>query len=98
MNEHGHRNVPVDVTANTAHGSVDMLGGWSLRESAAVAIAATVRLRVGSAAGQILAVIELAANGSDRVEFLHPVDVPGGSGVYVEVVAGTVDGVLWHRA
>lgn len=91
-------NIPVTIAANAAHATVDMLGGWSIREAATVAAAATVRLRVGTVAGQVLAVIEIPADGDDTFEFDRAVDVPGGAGVWVEVVAGTVEGVLYHRA
>lgn len=80
------------ITAGTNH-DVSRFGGWSVREAAATAAAATVRFRDTSVAGQILAVLELAADGSDTT-VLDPAVVPDG-GVYVEVVAGTVEGVVY---
>jgi len=43
-------------------------------------------------------VVELAANGSQSTDLHYPIDGDPTGGVYVEVVAGTVDGVLFHRA
>jgi hypothetical protein len=97
VNGRGHVNVPVDITSNAAHASVDLLGGWSVREAAVVGAQATVRFRRGAVGGQVLAVLELAANAAETVVLATPIDGDGTNGVYVEVVAGTVEGVLYHR-
>lgn len=89
----GYQVRPVDIVAGTNHASVNRFGGWSVRESAATAAAATVRFREASSTGQILAVVELPADGSDT-RVLDPAVWPAG-GVYVEVVAGTVEGVIY---
>lgn len=93
---HGDVRTPVTITANSNHTAVTRLGGYSIRESAATAAAAAVNLRRGTVAGQIIAVIELAANGS--VTDMWPGLVGATGGVYVEVVAGTVEGVLFEVA
>lgn len=86
---------PVTVTANANHAGVTRYAGFSVRESAATAAAATVNLRHGTATGQIIAVLELAANASDAAALPLPVQTP--DGVYVEVVAGVIEGVLLDR-
>lgn len=82
------------VTANANHPDVERLVGWSFREAAASPAAATVLLRNDALAGQVIAYIELPANGSETVTLDHPMQV---AGVYVEVVAGTVEGVLFQE-
>lgn len=84
-----------DITADTNHAGVRDFAGYSIREAAATAAAATVRFRLGALAGQILAVVELPADGSET--FAFPEAIRTATGVYVEVVAGTVEGVI-HSA
>lgn len=63
--------------------------GYSIRENAGTPAAATVVIRDGDATGAILDVIELAGDGSAQAFY------PGGiraSGIYVDVVAGAVEG------
>lgn len=86
--------VPYTVTSNANHADVERLTGWSFRESDASPAVATVRLRNNAVGGQVIAYIELPANGSQTVSLKHPVQV---AGVYVEVVAGTVEGVLYQE-
>lgn len=69
---------------------VGTLDGWSLRETAGAA--AAWRIRDGlTVAGRILAVGSLPASTSDTVwEF----DMHFSQGLYFEVVAGTIEGIL----
>lgn len=87
-----------DITADSDHAGVRTFAGFSVREAAVTAAAATVRFRqtdgAGGATGQILAELELAADASETVTFDIPVSAP--DGVHVEVVAGTVEGVLYE--
>ena len=85
----------VAITPNSLHATVTRLSGFSIRESAGIAGAAAVNFRRGSSSGQLLAVVELAANGSSTQTFPFDFDAP--EGVYVEVVSGTVSGVLIQR-
>lgn len=84
-----------------ATGTVDVQGvsggatlaGYSVRESATVAAAATVILRNGTTATDpIVALIELAANAS-TAQSLPAIDCPGG--VFVDRVAGETELVLY---
>lgn len=83
------------ITANSNHSAVERLMGYSIRENAATPAPATVRLRRASATGDILAVLELAANESATLVFNEFMYSEGG--VYVEVVAGTIEGVLFYK-
>jgi hypothetical protein len=64
--------------------------GFALRETAAAS--ATVRIRDGSATGQILDEISFLA--SESVRELYDGGVVAASGLFYELVAGTVEGVL----
>lgn len=83
-----------DITADTNHTIVSRLAGFSIKEAAGTPAAATVNLRDSAVGGQILVSLELAGDESAVANFekLIPVD----TGVYVEVVAGTISGVLYH--
>lgn len=81
------------ITANTNHSDVQRFRGVSIRESAASAAAAQVNLRKGAVGGQLLMVIELAANESATLVLEDR--VPSEGGVYVQVVSGTVEGVIY---
>lgn len=79
------------------NGDVRALGGWALRETTGAAVA-TVRLRDGSAVNaEVLAVIGIAAAG---VNFFPPygrgIEVATGK-IFLEVVAGSLEGVLYWR-
>lgn len=89
----GYQTKPVTISADSNHSTVGKFAGWSVRESAGSPAAATVRFRDTDASGQILAVLELPADGSDTT-VLYPAVWPDG-GVYVEVVTGTVEGVIY---
>lgn len=90
--------VPTAITANSNHSAVTKLGGFTIRESAAIAAVATVRLRKAAVGGIILEVIELAANGSLTVSYGRGNYKEASGGTYVEVVAGTVEGSLFQDA
>lgn len=76
-------------------GTEAKLLGWSLRESAASAAAASANIREGSASGDIIAVIELAADGSETVWFGDDGVVAYG-GIYFDAVAGEITGVVYY--
>ena len=67
--------------------------GWSIRENAGTPAAAAVRLRDGSG-GQILASIGLAA-GQSSAQTLQPLGVNFRTGIFVEIVAGSVEGSVF---
>ena len=78
-------------------GDVRAITGWAIRETTGAA-AATIRLRDGSAAiGEVIAPLGLAANG---FAFFPPmgkgIEVATGK-VFLEVVAGSVEGVIYWR-
>lgn len=67
--------------------------GFTLREAAVVAAAATVRIwdNPSAASGTLLEVVELPADGSAQA-FYSDGGIRAHLGVFVEVVAGTVEG------
>lgn len=75
--------------------SVPTLYGWSIRESAGTPAVATVLIRSGSLSGPIVAAIELVADGSST-EWFGPQGVQARGGLYVDVVAGAVEGSVYH--
>lgn len=85
----------VTFNANSNHTTVPRLSGWSIRESAAIAGPAVVNLRHASGTGQILEVIELAASQSLTVSYGQGAWKESSGGTYVEVVSGTVQGVIF---
>lgn len=86
---------PVTITANTNHAGIEHLSGFSIREAAAIAGVATVRIRHAAVGGTILEHIELAANGSLTVSYGQGAWKESSGGAYVEVVAGTIEGTLF---
>ena len=88
---------PVHVATGTADvqgytGSTTLMG-YSVRESAGTPAAATVVLRNGtSTAAPAVAIVELAANGSET-GVLPALDCP--DGVFVDRVAGETELVLY---
>lgn len=83
-----------NITANTTHATAERFRGFSVRESAGAAAVATVNFRSGSVSGQILWTLELAADESAGI--VLPDQLLTSGGVYVQVVAGTITGVLFH--
>jgi hypothetical protein len=83
-----------DLTADSNHATLTRFVGFSVRESAGTAAAAAVNFRHGSVSGQILAVLELAANESATISLGGVFQTP--DGVYVQQVSGTVTGELWN--
>jgi hypothetical protein len=82
-----------DVTLLSGRGH---LIGWSLRESATVAAAASVVFRDGSATGNILAIVTpFAADGTDMFTFDSPVRF--NEGLYVERESGETEGAVYVR-
>lgn len=85
----------VTASRQVLGGDVTELVGWALAETTGLSPAA-VRLRDGnSAAGEVLARINLAANESARDTFTtRGIRVFTGR-VYLEVVSGSVEGVVY---
>lgn len=83
---------PVAFAAGQLASGMAFYRGYSLRETAGAA--ATVRLWDNtSAAGVLLATIALAANSSK--DFVAPHNVMAQNGIFVQVVAGTVEGSVY---
>jgi hypothetical protein len=82
---------PADQTITTSDGR---LMGWSLRESAGTPAVAACNIREGSASGDIIAVLELAADSSSNVWF-GPGGVNAVGGIYFDVVAGEITGAVY---
>lgn len=72
-----------------------VLMGWSLRESAGTPAVATAYIRDGtSATAPIVAVIEFAANVSGT-EWFGPQGIRINTGVYLDMVAGELEGAIF---
>ena len=84
---------PTDISADSNHSGINRFRGVSIRESAGSPAPATIRLRKASVSGQILMVIELAENESATLVLEE--NVPSEGGVYVQVVTGTIEGVIY---
>lgn len=82
-----------DLAAGTNHAPITRLAGWSVRETAGTPAQAKLRLRHGSSTGQILATVRLAQETSETVELNREIRTP--SGVYLEIVTGTVEAVAY---
>lgn len=77
-------------------GDAVALMGWSVREPTGAA-GASFRLRDGDANGEVLCNANLAANESIRDLFTHPgVRVETGK-VFLDMIAGSVEGVIYWR-
>lgn len=96
--------VSVKAKSGTASGGTGIMNltGWSITETAGAPAAATVNIRAGGAAGPIIFVREIEANGDDTVSWAHPVDANASASVngatlhdqanswYFEITTGTV--------
>lgn len=88
----------VRVTATGAAADSDTrLYGWSIAENAGSPAVATVSIYRGAAAtaANKIATIELAANGSDS-EWFGPQGIYCRDGIFVEVVAGSVEVMVYY--
>lgn len=87
----------VAVAAGTVDGKKTEVSyfGFSIRENAGTAAPATVRIRQKDATGPILDEIELNANESAR-EWYGPQGRKVRDDIFVEVVAGAIEGVIFH--
>ena len=107
IGHHKHAALVADLGANPATaviasrqvlggGDVRRLLGWSIRETSGAATA-TFRLRDGNnAAAVMLANANLAANESIR-DFWFPAGILVATGrIYLEIVSGSVEGVLYY--
>lgn len=94
----GARAVPIGSAAGATkrpRTTAGALIGWSVRETAGAA--ATVVLRDGcDANGDVVAEISLAANGAQTI-WLGPAGVNVSQGLYVDLVAGAVEGAAYLR-
>jgi hypothetical protein len=92
------------VPVGTADGGTSMVSsspgrlvGWSLRETTGSA-GFTVRLRNGTDSGQPLIACVAGAAGAVDTRFLAPGGVSFTEGLYVEILSGTVEGVVYLGA
>ncbi len=85
----------ITLTPNSNHANVRQWGGYSIRENAATAAPAKVNFRHGAVGGQIRQVLELGADQSATIIFPEGEVIPMSNGTYVEVVSGTIEGVLY---
>jgi len=81
------------VTADSVH-TQERIYGFNFVETAGAA--AVVKLRAGSASGDVINYLNLASGQSGTIFFPENVYVSALGGVYVEVVSGTVAGVLYY--
>ncbi len=84
---------PTTVTVNALHPSVKVWRGFSFAETASSA--AYVRFRKGSATGDVAVHLKLAADESATIVVTKDNALEMDTGVYVEVVSGTVAGTLY---
>ena len=85
----------VAIVSDSNHDTVEHLSGFTIREAAAIAGVATVRIRHATVTGIILEVIELPANGSLTVSYGRGNWKESSGGAYVQIVAGTIEGSLF---
>ena len=71
-----------------------VLYGWSIAEAGGSAFA-KVRLRDGTSAGKVVAVIALIPNESSRDYFPISAVVINTGAIYLEVVTGSVEGCIY---
>ncbi len=70
------------------------LMGWSVGEADGTPAVASFLLREGGASGKIVAVVELAANGSN-VAWFGPMGIHVNGDLYFDIVGGTVQGAVY---
>lgn len=92
--------LPITVNSLTADavlfGPESRLCGWSLRAvTAGGAVVARIRSG-GTAAGQVLGVIALAAGASETIT-LNEGGLRAEGGLFIEVDSGTLEGVVYAR-
>ncbi len=81
------------ITPNSNHTGATRFMGFTIAEDASAA--AHVRFRDGSVSGTILATIHLAADQSAMITFPEVMTASGG--VYVQEVAGSIEGSLYSK-
>ena len=85
---------PTRINAGSNHPSIALWRGFAIRESAAAA--AVINFRNGSATGDILWPLNLAADEAAGILLGKGDDaIESPDGVYVEVVSGTIVGTLY---
>lgn len=87
------RNIPITVTATgNISPAIKVLDGWSFRETAGST--ATIVIRQGGSAGDIVADIQLSANESSN---MSEMDVLLSDGTPHATVTGTISGNVYGR-
>lgn len=91
--------IAADVEPAVAAATDLRLMGFACRESAGTPAVAAFNVIHGAtvAGGSVVVPVELAANGSTSAWF-GPQGIAVASGISIEVVAGTVDVILFHMA
>lgn len=87
---------PITITPDSNHTAAERFRGFSVRESAGTPAAAAVNFRKLSVGGQLLLVLELNGDESSTLVLGKDMMMPAEGGVYVEVVSGTVSGVIFQ--
>lgn len=90
--------VAADVEPAVAAATGLRLIGYTCRESAGTPAVAAFNIVNGAtvSGGTVVAVQELAANGSDKV-FFGDAGIDCSSGISIDIVAGTVDVCLYYK-
>lgn len=90
--------ISADVEPAVAAAAGLRLMGYSARESAGTPAVATFNIIVGAtvAGGSAIWTVELAADASDH-EWFPPAGIDAAAGLSIEVVAGTVDVILYYK-
>lgn len=71
-----------------------ILYGWSVGESDAAPAVASFLIRNGTVSGDIVAVVELAANG-ESTEWFGDEGIRVPDGIFIDRVAGTIQGSIF---
>lgn len=85
---------PIPASDGMLTNTPKILYGWSVGESDGTPAVASFLIRNGSGAGDIVAVVELAANGSST-EWFGDQGIRVPDGIFIDIVAGTVQGAIY---
>ncbi len=87
---------PTDITEDSNHAGVEVLSGFSMRETGAAA-AVTVTFRKAAVGGQVLLEVNLAAGESATFIVPRGKEIPSEGGVYVQTTGtGVLTGVIYE--